>query len=372
MKVLHSIWSAGFGGIEKLALDLALAQKAAGLDPSILISRGAGELLEDLHREFPGCSSLGLTGGWDLSPSRYRRALDLCRVHDIVHIHSFNPLVALAAVRSRRRIVYTEHGSFGQGRKTTAADRVKKIMIRRLLNGHVDGVTFNSQWTRQTAEAHYGLMKTMRRVIYNGISLERHTRIDEEKVRQIRSRYDGAFIVGTTSRLAAVKRIDRLIDGFATFQSGRNTILLIVGDGMLRKKLEKQVLRLGISAKTVFAGFQQDVANWQSAMDVCVFPSRSESFGLVAVEALSLGKPTVIFRDAGGMAEIVKPLEARDVVADVPALAARLAAYDTSRELIVGDAQRRIERAGNFDITAMARETVRFYGDVLKGVGVSC
>jgi glycosyltransferase involved in cell wall biosynthesis len=60
----------------------------------------------------------------------------------------------------------------------------------------------------------------------------------------------------------------------------------------------------GVTDAVTFAGFQQDVPRWMQAMDVIVHASDREPFGIVVVEAMSLGKP-VIAGSEGGPAEIM-------------------------------------------------------------------
>ena len=62
-----------------------------------------------------------------------------------------------------------------------------------------------------------------------------------------------------------------------------------------RPQLEALVGQLGLRDATHFTGFRQDARACQSFMNVCVFPSQNEPFGLVAVETLALGKPTIVF-----------------------------------------------------------------------------
>lgn len=66
---------------------------------------------------------------------------------------------------------------------------------------------------------------------------------------------------------------------------------LVIGDGPDRKRLQKKYPR------AVFAGFQrgQDLVDWLSCVDVVVMPSRTETFGLVVLEALSMGIPVAAY-----------------------------------------------------------------------------
>ncbi len=75
---------------------------------------------------------------------------------------------------------------------------------------------------------------------------------------------------------------------------------LVIGDGPDRKKLEKKYP----SAK--FVGFQrgQDLVNWLSLVDVVVMPSRTETFGLVVIEALAMGIP-VAAHDVIGPRDVI-------------------------------------------------------------------
>lgn len=77
---------------------------------------------------------------------------------------------------------------------------------------------------------------------------------------------------------------------------------LIIGHGPLRKKLEKKY-----GKENMFVGLKrgQELVDWLSLADVFVFPSRTETFGLVALEALACGLP-VAAHDVMGPRDIVE------------------------------------------------------------------
>jgi glycosyltransferase involved in cell wall biosynthesis len=72
--------------------------------------------------------------------------------------------------------------------------------------------------------------------------------------------------------------------------------------------LEQRVEELGLADKVVLAGAQQNVPEWIQATDIFVHASDREPFGIVVVEAMSLGKP-VIAAKPGGPEEIIQDKE---------------------------------------------------------------
>lgn len=362
MRVVHYLWSAQIGGIERLVLDLAVAQRAAGgIDPSVLLGADRGQLL-DQYRSAPVPLEVGgLRGGADLSPGRLRRLTRLFSGFDVAHLHAFHPLVARAAARSGARVVFTEHGAFGVGRRTTLADRAKRFLKRRFVNRSAHFVTFNSEYTRKTARALFGLERVPQEVVYNGT---RAAESPPAAAPDVEARCRGRFVVGAASRFTRRKRLDRLVDGFARMPGRDGSVLLLVGDGPERASLAAQAERQGLGDAVIFPGYRTDATACQRLMDVCVVPSEAEPFGLAAVEALALGKPAIVFRDGGGLVEVVGPGEPRDVVADVAGLAERLA---QCRAEAGEGAEARRAYARRFDIGVMAERMRGIYGRLSDG-----
>ena len=369
IRVLHILGSAHFGGIERLVHDLVHVQKNNhDLRVGVLFCNACGEFLDQFMQLGIPVFSLNLNSGYDLSPIKAKRAYQIFSAQDILHFHSFIPLLSWVAKKSRCQIIYTEHGNFGFGRKRTLSDRVKEKLKRHFLNAAVAYISFNSRFTRDVADARYGLNDVSRDVIYNGIALHQNGTRGKENSFKLPEEIENKFIVGTSSRFAGFKRVDRLIRAFAQFQQGKeDTFLLLVGDGVLRKDLEREVAELGVDIKTMFAGYQANVRAWQNAMDVCVFPSENEPFGLVALETLSLGKPTLVFKDGGGLTEIVGGIAEEDIVDDESHLQKRLDYYYRRRDADNFN-EKRLEYVGRFCIDNMAAQFYEKYTSVLCAV----
>jgi glycosyltransferase involved in cell wall biosynthesis len=111
--------------------------------------------------------------------------------------------------------------------------------------------------------------------------------------------------VSCAARLEAEKNIDVLIDAFKiVVEQGTNATLIIMGEGSQRNVLQQRITELGLSDNVVLSGFRPDVHNVIAASDAFVLPSANEPFGLVLLEAMSLGVPTIA-ASSGGPLEII-------------------------------------------------------------------
>src|SRR4030095_15972700 len=80
--------------------------------------------------------------------------------------------------------------------------------------------------------------------------------------------------------------------------------IYIAGEGDLQPALEEQARALGLGDRLVFLGFQRDVAEGLSVLEIVVFPSLWEGTPLTAFEALAMGKP-IVATDADGLTDIL-------------------------------------------------------------------
>lgn len=112
-------------------------------------------------------------------------------------------------------------------------------------------------------------------------------------------------IVMHISNFRPVKRVSDVVDIFAKVSERLPSKLLLVGEGPELTKIQCRIKNIGLENKVHFLGKQEDVAQVISLADVLLLPSEKESFGLVALEAMACGVPTV-GTDAGGIPELVK------------------------------------------------------------------
>jgi 1,2-diacylglycerol 3-alpha-glucosyltransferase len=148
-------------------------------------------------------------------------------------------------------------------------------------------------------------------------------------------------------RVAHEKNIDFLLHAFVALRRMRaDALLVIAGEGPAREHLQAQVTELGIGADVQFIGYldrEHGLADCYAAANVFVFASRTETQGLVLLEALAQGRPvvstahlgTTSILQAGCGARVApeKPDVFAQAIADIlddPARAARLSAQARS------------------------------------------
>ncbi|MFC5699923.1 N-acetyl-alpha-D-glucosaminyl L-malate synthase BshA [Cohnella faecalis] len=107
------------------------------------------------------------------------------------------------------------------------------------------------------------------------------------------------------SNFRPVKRTSDVVDIFAKVNAEIPSKLLLVGEGPDLPKIQTKIMQMGLANKVHFLGKQDDVAHVISIADLMLLPSEKESFGLVALEAMACGVPT-IGSIAGGIPELVQ------------------------------------------------------------------
>lgn len=113
--------------------------------------------------------------------------------------------------------------------------------------------------------------------------------------------------VGVVSRLEPIKGMDLVIPAFAKAYAKNQTLrLLIVGDGSQRELMSKQAHYYDIVDKVTFAGLkaQIELQDMYDHIDILLMPSRSEGFGLTAIEGMARGCVPVV-SNTGGLPEVV-------------------------------------------------------------------
>lgn len=325
IKVLHVVHNFLKGGIEGFLYYLLCAQKKDyKLEVHVLCCCEEDEVVN------PRIKKLGIPIHYikikpsDLDIRKYYKACKLANGFDIVHIHLFLPILCYAMAFSKAKILFTMHGAGSIRRNINLKIRFKEFLLTFFLNNICDGIANNSNFTKEYWIRNSVKNSIYNQTIYNGVFF--NNQYDVNAVYKEYPNLKTKKLIGTTCRLIPWKRVDFLIDAYTSIVNHLpdNWDLLIVGEGSELNKLKEKAKQNNAEHRIHFVGYKSNVTDYQAVMNVCVFPSAEEPFGLVAIECLHLGKPVYVMSDGGGLVEIVNKLSHKYIAKDVEDLAAKL------------------------------------------------
>jgi N-acetyl-alpha-D-glucosaminyl L-malate synthase BshA len=207
-----------------------------------------------------------------------------------------------------------------------------------------DHVTAVSRSLRDSTYGELGITRDIE-VIPNFLDCEVHKR---QHLPVLRARLtDGdpdAKVLVHVSNFRPVKRIDHVMAIFDRVRQQVPARLLLVGDGPDLPLAVRTARERGISHLIHAVGAQEEVQPLLSVSDVFLLPSKEESFGLAALEAMACGVPVVGAR-VGGVPEVIEHgvsgfLHDADAV-DEMAASALLLLKDPALHAVMADAARR-------------------------------
>lgn len=225
------------------------------------------------------------------------QGLDLLHVHYAVP-HAVCAYLAKQMMDSDLKTVTTLHGT---DITVLAHDESLKDLIALAIN-QSDAVTAVSQDLIQETRRLLDITRPMD-LTYNFVDKRIYYPRD---VTGLRSDYAAPHekILMHISNFRPVKRVSDVVDIFERVSKRLPSKLLLVGEGPELTKIQCKIKNMGLEDEVHFLGKQEDVAQVISMADVLLLPSEKESFGLVALEAMACGVPT-IGSNAGGIPELI-------------------------------------------------------------------
>jgi N-acetyl-alpha-D-glucosaminyl L-malate synthase BshA len=286
---------------------------------------------------------------------------------DLVHAHYAVPHATSAWVakemlgRDSFRIVTTLHGTD----ITLIGQDPSYRPITQFSIAKSDGITAVSEYLRRETMQHFDIPGDAIRVIPNFVDLARYKR-DAYACLRDKFAKEGESIVTHISNFRSVKRVEDVVSTFTRIHAEVPARLLLVGDGPERVRAQELAQVQGVADRVIFLGKQNSVAELLACSDLFLLPSASESFGLVALEAMACGVPVVATR-TGGVPEVVDDGESGYLAAvgDVEAMAESGIALLTDRERWRSFSAAARAGAERFSADRIVSDYESFYQEVL-------
>ena len=238
--------------------------------------------------------------------------------YDIVHshVHHYSGFVLKLAAKAGvpKRIAHS-HSDTSREQRTASVPR--KFYFRLMKRWIARYATVGIAVSGKAASALFGdawESDNRWRVFPCGIDLDPFRKsTNREAVRAEFGFSPDDFVIGHVGSFRESKNHGFLVEVAAEVRNLEPKMrLLLIGDGQRRAAVEQQIVRLGLSDRTVLAGSRADVPRLMlGAMDLFLFPSLFEGLGLVLVESQAAGLPCLISDVVPEEADLYKPLVRR-------------------------------------------------------------
>lgn len=304
MRVLTIVSGYFFGGAEVVALEVLRGLKREGVQLACLSSSGDSKELPHRLAEI-GIPNTIIRFGWVfkrlswtlhsliLFPGAYlrSRSLLLSERWDVIHIHSFRPIVMLAPLL-RKPVIYHVHDRVSHNPQFS--------FLRRIIDARVSQYVAVSQFICDDL-IKAGIPREKVILIYNGIHIPENLPARDPRQHELLN-------IGIVGQIIPRKGHADLIDTLAILKEhlARPFKLLIIGTGTQQYEaaLRQQIESLDLQEFVEMVGFQRGEAIYQD-LDLLVLPSTApEAFPLVPLEAQARGIPAIVSRSGGSVETI--------------------------------------------------------------------
>ena len=374
IRLVFCISTLDVGGAERQLVQLICGLSRSRYEPTLLVlgtppRPPQDELLSILGEQRVSVQFLNARG-WRDGPrvlSQLRQAFATLRP-DIVQafLAHANVAVALAARRTRSPAIVTGI--------RVADERINlHAALSRWTEARVARHVCVSESVRMHAVERMGLDRGKTLVVPNGVDVARMQGVERLPVEEL-GLPAGRRLLLSVSRLDRQKRVDwmlaRLPRVFARLAEHH---LVIAGEGPERRRLERQIRRLGLASRVHLVGWRDDLPRLYAAAEIVLLSSAWEGMPGAILEAMAAGRPVVTTR-VQGVEELLGDNAPAQVVAadDTAGFEAMLMhlATDGARREALGSANR-ARAIRHFSIDAMVTRYEALYTDLVQSAGVA-
>ena len=230
---------------------------------------------------------------------------------DVIHAHDWLVAYSAKSIKESYNIplISTIHAT-ESGRNSGIHDETQRYIndSEWMLTYESSEVIVNSNYMKNEVQRLFGLPYDKINVIPNGVNLQLFSNVNIDYDFRRQYAMDNEKIILYVGRLVYEKGIQNLISAMPkVLDRYHDSKLIICGRGGMIDELREQVKYLGIENKVYFAGYcdSKKMQKMYKCADVAVFPSTYEPFGIVAIESMLSGTPTIV-SDVGGLNEIIE------------------------------------------------------------------
>jgi glycosyltransferase involved in cell wall biosynthesis len=277
-------------------------------------------------------------------------------------------ILAAGRTRARMAVIIGEHGA---GALEYRKDRVTSFVISllsRFLYPFADRIVAISDGVREYLVRERNIPREKIVTIHNPVDIARIQKLSQEQVDDPWLRDRDKPVVLWVGRIAAVKGLENLIGAFGRVLREIDARLIIVGEGSEESTIRDLTRQKGLEEHVRFAGFQSNPYRYMSRSSVFAFPSLSEGFGMVLVEAMACGLPVVSTDCVAGPNEILQNGRCGILVpvGDEGALAKAIVTMLTNAEIRVRLVREALRRVADFEPAKVVASYEQLFHEVCQ------
>lgn len=321
MKVLQIISNLGAGGAEKLLKDLTIELKKENLDVEIaVLQKEKSIFIDELEKKKIKVHKLSKNNLY--SVKNFFRLFKLIKKqkYDVIHVHLFPTFYFVGVISlffPKIKFVYTEHNTFNRRRKYKLLKFIEIFMYSRYQK-----IICISEQVEKNLRFYLKNFSRKILTIENGININIYKNADkiDRKELNISLNVKDVLIVMVASfteqkdQYTLIKSLEYLPEKYK---------LILIGDGILRFKIENLIKELKLEKRVFLLGIRKDVPSILKSCDIGVLSSNWEGFGLVAIEKMAAGLP-VFATNVEGLREVINNSEQLFEVKDDKKLADKI------------------------------------------------
>ena len=289
-KVVHLITTIAMGGAEKQLLILVREQILQGLEVEIFYLKRIPELKEEFERIGAKVNSLLANQSFFSQVRKFRR---IQRNNNFL-IHTHLPQAELVAALSckKKSFVISRHNfeSFWPNKP-----RFISTVLSRYVSSRAAQVVAISNAVKEYLSSSNEVPKNLKiKVVHYGFNNQRITPNNINQINDIELNSTSDFKIGTIGRLVPGKNYQTLFSALAQVCKVNPRVkLFIVGDGVSKNELLEFAQNLNLTENIIWLGRTGYIDEFLQKIDLFVFPSLGEGFGLVLLEAMLASKPII-------------------------------------------------------------------------------
>jgi glycosyltransferase involved in cell wall biosynthesis len=287
-KLIHLITTIEFGGAEKQLLILARNQIKQGLEVEVFYLKGKPELKTKFEDLGVKVNSLLVDQPFIFQVTKFRKLIR--RNKNFVHAHLPQAELVAALACNKKKFIISRHNfePFWPNKPKLVSVLLSRFVTSRAYSGiAISKAIKNYLLSAKEVKNDFKLD-----VVYYGFNPEENNLLESNRIINEKLSSPKDFKLGTIGRLVPGKNYPTMLKAFVKIVDVDPAAkFFIVGGGSSEQALTKICKDLKIENNVIWLGRTEHIMEFLSKIDLFIFASKGEGFGLVLLEAMLANKP---------------------------------------------------------------------------------